>query len=429
MKLNRTLAAVALLACCATARAGAPQIFSDQLFLDWDDLRDLLRDKGIDFRIGYVSETATNPRGGSEQLWRYTDQWTFSTKLDLEKLYGMSQAQFALVITDRNGKNLGTDANLDTLQLVQEVYGRNQTWRWTELYYDQKYLNGLLDWKIGRLPEGDDFASFSCEFQNLTFCGAPPGNIVGNYWYNWPVSQWSTRLKANVTGLGYVQLGVYEINPGWLQTRYALDLGSPPGATGVLVPFEIAWLPTFGDLGGSYKFGGWYNSDTAPDVVENTLGQPLAIDGGQPLMRHGQYGAYVNFQQRLIADGADPKRGLSVFLNVTYADRRTSMIDNQVALGMLYTGAFESRPRDEIGIAVGETHVNPRIADVERLQNADGFESVGVQTSEWESELFYNIHAAGWLDLRPNVQYVAQPGGFARNTNDVILGLKLLINL
>jgi porin len=426
MKLNRTLPAIILLACCAIARAGAPQTFSDELFLDFDDLRGLLRDKGIDFRIGYVSETATNPVGGGTTLWRYTDQWTFFTLLDLQKLFGIEQAQFAVVITDRNGKNLSAD--IGTLQLVQEVYGRNQTWRWTEFYYDQKYFNGLLDWKIGRTPEGDDFASFSCEFQNLTFCGAPPGNIVGNYWYNWPVSQWSTRLKANITGFGYVEVGAFEINPSWLETRYALDLGSPPGATGVLAPFEIGWLPTFGTLAGSYKFGAWYNSDTAPDVVENTLGQPIAIDGGQPLMRHGQYGAYVNFQQRLITDSADPKRGLSVFLNVTYADRRTSTIDNQVAIGMLYTGAFESRPRDEIGIGVGETHVNPRIADEERLQNAAGAVPVGVQTSEWESEIFYNVHAAGWLDLRPNVQYIGQPNGVARNTNDVILGLKLLIN-
>ena len=430
MKLKLPLVGAALLGCCATAWAGAPQTFSEDLFLDWDDLRGLLREQGIDFRVGYVSETATNPQGGREQLWRYTDQWTFSTQLDLQKLFGLSQAQFAVVITDRNGKNLSGDAELQSLQQVQEVYGRGQTWRWTEFYFDQKYADGLLDWKIGRLPEGDDFAAFSCEFMNLTFCGSQPGNLVGSYWYNWPVSQWATRLKANIKGFGYVQVGAYEINPSYLLTRYALDLGSPPGATGVLAPFEIAWLPTFGKLAGSYKFGGWYNSSTAPDVVENTLGQPLAIDGGHPLMRHGQYGAYINFLQRLLTlGGADSKRGLSVFLNATYADRRTSTLDSQVALGMLYTGPFESRPGDEIGVGVGETHVNSRVADLERQENADGFGPVGVQTSEWVGEIFYNVHVFGWLDLRPNVQYVDQPGGVARNTNDVILGLKLAINL
>jgi porin len=59
-----------------------------------------------------------------------------------------------------------------------------------------------------------------------------------------------------LTGFGYIQLGAFEVDPSYLLTRYALDIGSPPGATGVLVPFEVGWLPTFfSHLDGSYKFG------------------------------------------------------------------------------------------------------------------------------------------------------------------------------
>jgi porin len=38
------------------------------------------------------------------------------------------------------------------------------------------------------------------------------------------------------------------------------------------------------------------------------------------------------------------------------------------------------------------------------------------------------VHAAPWLDLRPNIQYVRHPGGIDANTDDVIAGLKLAIN-
>ena len=430
MKLKKTMAAAALLVCCEAARAGAPQPFSDELFLDWNDLRDLLREQGFDFRIGYVSETATNAQGGAKELWRYTDQWTFAMKLDLQKLFGLKHALFNFVITDRDGHNLSADANLGNLQEVQEVYGRGQTWRFTELWYDQKYMNDRLDWKFGKFPEGDDFASFSCEFMNLTFCGAQPGNLVGSYWYNWPVSQWATRVKANFPGFGYVEVGAFEINPSYLLTRYALDVGSPPGATGVLAPVEIGWLPTFGKLAGSYKIGAWYNSSTAPDVVDNSEGELLAIAGGKPLMRHGLYGGYISFQQRVTGEGTGTSApGLSVFLNATYADRRTSTLDSQVAAGVLYTGALAWRPADELGFAIGETHVNPRVAASERLENALGYGPVGVQASEWTGEIFYNIHAKGWLDLRPNIQYIVAPGGVSSNTSDLIVGLKLLANL
>ena len=409
------------------AWAGAPQPFSDDLFLDWDGIRSSLYDKGIDFRLGYVSETATNVQGGPEELWRYTDQWTFAATFDLQKLLGLNQAQFKITVTDRNGQNLSD--KLDTLQLVQEVYGRGQTWRWTQFFYDQKYFDGMLDWKIGRLTEGEDFAAFSCQFQNLTFCGAPPGNLVGNYWYNWPVSQWATRVKVSFTSFGYIQIGAFQVDPSYLLTRYALDLSNPPGTTGVLAPFEVGWLPTFAGLKGSYKFGAWYNSSMEPDAVENTNGLPLAIAGGEPLMRHGAYGAYVNFQQRLTPPSTSgSKQGLSVFFNATYADHRTSTLDSQIAAGLFYRGLFPFLPSDEIGFAIGRTHVNNRVADVETSQNNLGLGPVGVQNSEWVSELYYNFNPYPWLDLRPNIQYIRHPGGIDTNTDDVILGLKLAIN-
>ena len=66
---------------------------------------------------------------------------------------------------------------------------------------------------------------------NLTFCGPPPGETSIEYWYNWPVSQWATRLKASFDGFGYVQAGVYEANPRYLLKRNGLNLGEPGGAS------------------------------------------------------------------------------------------------------------------------------------------------------------------------------------------------------
>jgi porin len=417
------------LVCSDASWAGAPQPFSDDLTLDWDGFRTALRDKGFDFRIGYVSETATNVRGGDRELWRYADQWTFAAILDLQTLIGVKDAQFQITITDRNGRNLSNDAKLGALEEVQEIYGRGQTWHWTEFWYDQQYLDGMLDWKVGRFSEGNDFAAFSCEFMNLTFCGAAPGNIAISYWYNWPVGPWGTRLKATITHFGYVQLGAFEVNPNYLLTRNGLNLGDPAGATGVIAPVEAGWLPTFSAaLDGSYKFGAWYNSSRAPDVVSNTMGQPLVLAGGQPMMHNGEYGIYINFLQRLTAPPIEgSKKGLSAFLNATFVDRRTATIDNQIAAGIFYTGPIPLRPADEIGIAVGRTHVNSRVTAMEALNIAALPDSPGVQRSEYVGEMFYCVHTAEWLELRPNVQYIHEPGAIAHR-DDVIAGLKLAIN-
>lgn len=424
------LLAIGVAAAPVAASADGPPPFDDTLFGDWGGLRTRLLDDGINFSVGYVSETASNVQGGSKTGVRYTDQYTFGSTFDLQKLLGLNNASFQITITDRNGRNLSSDEHLDSLQQVQEVFGRGQTWRITQFWYDQTYFNNALDVKLGRLTVGEDSATFSCQFMNLTFCGAPPGNLVGSYWFNWPVSQWGGRVKVNAPAFGYFQIAAYEVNPSYLSRTYAFNLGDPPGATGALIPAEIAWLPTFGPakLPGSYKLGAWYNTSRTADPVDNAQGQLLAIAGGQPLEHNGAYGTYLLLQQKLM-NGPTPNQGLSAFLNVTTADRRTATIDNQIASGIFYDAPFALRPADQLGIAIGRSHVNGRVAAAEEAENAAALGPVGVQYSEYVGEIYYHFHVIDGLALQPNIQYVHQPGGIAKNTDDIILGLKVSISL
>ena len=390
---------------------------------DWGGYREKLEQAGVDLGVDYVAEIAYNAAGGSKDLVDYTDQWAFNAHFDLNRLLRLHDAEFKLAITKRNGDNLSDDAHLGTLQQVQEVYGRGQTWRLTQLWYDQKYFSQLVDWKIGRLTMGEDFASFDCAFQNLTFCGAQPGNIVGNYWFNWPVSQWATRLRLNLPDDIHVQAGAYEVNPHFLNTTDAGLPLFPAGATGVLVPVELGWSPNFGkdQLAGSYKLGAWYDTSTADDVYDDKNGDSAVITGLSPARRNGRYGIYVNLLQQVMRfDANDPSRGLNLFLNASFADRRTSTIDHQIALGLVSTGLFDARPEDEIGFAVGRTHVNDRVAHGQRQQGSP----IDVQHSEYAMELYYGLQVAGWFMARPNVQYIVDPGGTSHNKNVVVIGLK-----
>src|SRR5262245_12651829 len=186
---------------------------------DWNGARTRLKERGIDFQFGYTGEFAYNATGGIESKARYTDQYAAGVTFDLERLIGLPDAKFQTTLTERTGHNLSADADLGTLQQVQEVYGRGQTIRLTDFWYQQAFANGMIDWKVGRMTVGEDFASFSCDFQNLTFCGSDPGNIVGNYIFNWPISQWATRVRVNLNDFGYVQAGVYDVNPKYLGTH------------------------------------------------------------------------------------------------------------------------------------------------------------------------------------------------------------------
>jgi porin len=404
------------------------------LFGDWNGARTRLVNAGIDFQFGYTSEVAGNATGGQRQQVAYTDQWVVGTTFDLTRLGVVPGGTIQVTWTDRNGSNLSDDARLGTLQQVQEVFGRGQTARLTDFWYDQKFGGGAVDWKIGRIPFGEEFASFACDFQNLTFCGAQPGNLVGNYIYNWPISYWATRLKFNLPGFGYFQVGVYDSNPGYLNVAQSALPVIYSGSTGALIPIELGWLPKFGDLQGTYKFGGWYDTSSAPDVVTDANGNP-AVLSGQPLAQsRGRYGGYVSFVQEVMhRSQASPAGTLSLFLNAVMADRRTATTDYQVAGGVIYTGPLRWRPQDDIGFGVGTTHVNSRVAWSEQLenlagQNIVGFSPVAVQGNEYTMELYYTYRPLAGLQIRPNIQYVVDPGGTSANPNALVFGLKTVAN-
>ncbi|HBO9829767.1 TPA: porin, partial [Pseudomonas aeruginosa] len=204
------LGALGLGSAAHAAEAFSPN--SKWMLGDWGGKRTELLEKGYDFKLEYVGEAAANLDGGydDDKTGRYTDQFALGVHMDLEKILGWKAAEFQFTVTERNGKNLSNDRIGDPraghISSVQEVWGRGQTWRLTQLWLKQQYFDGALDVKFGRFGEGEDFNSFPCDFQNLAFCGSQVGNWAGSIWYNWPVSQWALRVKYNFAPDWYVQV-------------------------------------------------------------------------------------------------------------------------------------------------------------------------------------------------------------------------------
>ncbi len=230
------------------------------------------------------------------------------------------------------------------------------------------------------------------------------------------------RAKVSI-GKGYVQLGAYEVNP--LNLRKTFTVGYFHGAAGVLFPVEAAWKPKPGGLPGMYRIGAWYDTSHADDVVLDEH-SGLAINTGlEPLRRNGRWGGWAVLRQQVSgsANQDGTVRGLSVFGRVTQADRRTSRLDRQIVLGVFYEGLAITAPDDVVGVALGSTHVNGRIAA------AEGIADQPVQRSEYVGEIFYSLHPTPGLIVRPNVQYIVDPGGRRGRTRVLILGMKTAISL
>jgi porin len=404
---------------------------------DWGGARTELLDKGYDFSLEYVGEVGSNLDGGynDDTTARYSDQFALGVKMDLEKILGWQDAEFKLAITERSGRNISNDRIGDpragTLSSSQEVWGRGQTWRLTQMWYKQGYFDNKLNVKIGRFGPGEDFNSFPCDFQNLAFCGSQVGNWVGNIWYNWPVSQWALRIKYNITPEVYAQVGVFEQNPSYLETGNGFKL-SGSGTKGMILPVELVWTPKLNDLPGEYRLGYYYSTAKADDVYEDSNGQAAAVSGASYKSHSSKHGAWIVAQQQLTSRNGSDARGLSIFANATVHDKDTNFVDNYQQIGLTYLGPFDARPKDDIGVGIARIHVNDDVRknrrlvnDLNNIEDYDSPSYLPIQDTEYNAEIYYGFHVTNWLTVRPNLQYIKHPGGVNQVDDALVAGLKV----
>jgi porin len=392
---------------------------------DWGGLRTRLYDAGVDLSGNFKGELASDPQGGTKFGATEVGQFSVGATFDAEKLFALTGGTFQVGITDRQGATLASHFGLNLLQQVQEVYGRGDVLRLTELSYQQDIANGAVIVKFGRLPEVD-FDSFPCEFMNNALCaGTAGGNIAGDYWYNSPISEWAGWVRVN-SGSFYSMAGVYESNPRDLDDSFAP--GWFRGATGMTGRAEEGWTPEIGpdQLQGRYQAGLWYNTAGGNDVLLGGNGQPDIPTGLAPLHRDGRYGYYIQGLQQLtgigdaVPGGWNGVQGLTFFFRFIQADRATTIQDNQAAAGLFYAAPFASRPDDHIGVGVARTDYNDRAAEAIGLANP----GAALPHAEYSTEIYYSYFLTSWLTLRPDLQYIADPGGYDNRTPVVVVGAR-----
>lgn len=405
-----------LMAAMTTAQAESAFDPQGQYLLGgWNGQRTELVQQGIKFEANLLTDTAYLADGGrnagadpltSAQLW-------LGTQLDLEKLAGWNGVTLRAAMSARQGQSTSIrdlqDPSAPQMANVQGTFGRgNQDSRLSELSIEKNYKEQGLSIKAGRLGLGMDFNVMACDFASTAFCAAQMGKWQGNIWMNTPVSQWGARIKQQLNPELAVQVGVYEFNPdngngakegqGWsLDTKHA---------DGVTIPAEIVWTPKslINNLPGSYRVGGMYN--TADDPINQK-----DIVTGQAEDR--TFAGWLAIEQQLTSTGQG-RQGLHSFANFTWHDRVTNKVDHSQQLGVKYIGLLDSQPNDILGLAVNRVHVNNRFADSRPAFNAD---------AEYNIELNYSYNATKWLMLRPNLQYVVNPGATNNVYNALLLGL------
>lgn len=402
----------------------------DQLTGDWGGLRTDLERRGVNIILGYKNETAGNVTGGTSRMATSVGQADLGVALDLHALMGWEGATIQSTITYRHGPSLNAQAGLNFLEEPQETFGRGQTWRWTELWLRQRLADDHVIIKVGRLA-GGEFANWGCDFTNLGFCGSQVGTTNTYFWYNWPIAEWGGLLKVRNDRF-FVHLGVNEDNTRNLDVNFFV--AQFKGARGVVEHLEGGWTPAFGDgrLGGVYQAGVWHDTASHPDVLLDAAGAPAPLTGRPFAQIREQTGYYLNLEQQLSGEAhvdpvtglLNPARGLTVGAFYERGDQRTATTRDEITVEALYTAPFAGRVHDRVGVALGRSTVTARQAEASALANP----LLGPQRAEYRAEVFYRALLYRGVFLRPNLQYVADPGGYDRRRSALILGLRMDLN-
>ncbi|AZN69372.1 carbohydrate porin [Acinetobacter haemolyticus] len=441
---TRTMTLCGFYLCSLTA---STYIYADEFYSqnpqyllgDWNGKRNNLSDQGIDFNLSFTNETATNIDGGfnDDSTVRNANQWTFGTTLDLEKLSGWQNTQAKISISKRDGRSLSTDRIADPrtgqFSNVQEISGRGPVWRLSQASIQKGFEQQGITVKLGRMNMGEDFNSAPCEFQNLTLCGSQVGKTVSELWYNWPITVWAANIKYDLNSASTLALGVYESNPENTKRSKGFNL-STDGSKGVLIPVEWVWKPQPNGLNGIYRFGAFYSTADAIDVLRDAQGEAQLL-AQQRQVHSGKYNSWFVAQQQLTQHSDDPKRGLTLFLNLNINDKATSELLGSQQIALQYKGLFDARPNDSIGLGVSRTEVNKQLRARQRLENEinqitdyQNPSYVPIQYDETNVELNYTFNWSPSVMLRPNLQFVHQAGGLKEIKDAWVFGLTTRLN-
>lgn len=167
----------------------------------------------------------------------------------------------------------------------------------------------------------------------------------------------------------------------------------------------VAWTCEGHALPGSIAIGGWHHTGTFD-----------RFDGGS---ESGTRGIYFVINQTLWQpDGieVDDARGLAGFLQHGLADGDVSEVSQHVGAGLTWTGTFPNRDADVAGIGVSWVEFTDSLAA--------GFDESG----EIIVETFYKIQVTPFFSIKPDVQYVHQPGGDEALDDALVAGVRCVID-
>ncbi len=420
---------------------------------DMGGLRPWLGQYGVTFNLQETSEILGNVTGGIHTGADYEGLTTMGLSLDTDKAFHWSGGTFNVSALQIHGRNLSAD-NLDNLQTASGIEANRATRLW-ELWYDQAFLGGKADVKVGQQSIDQEFivSQYASLFVN-TMMGWPmlPSADLYAGGPAYPLSSLGVRLRGRPSNTVTLLGGVFDDNPPGgpftndSQLRDAEASGTQFNLnTGALWIGELQYAANQSPakscvivgcgLPGTYKLGGWYDTGGFPDQRFDNTGLSLAnpASTGIPRTDRGNFSLYGVVDQMVWRQPHGP-RSVGVFARFMGAPGDRNLIEFSFNGGMVLNAPLPGRDNDTVGIGYGFAQASDSASALDRDQATFG-NPVPVRGTEHFIEVTYQYQVAPWWQLQPDFQYVINPGGGIQNPeyptqlvgDEAIFGLRTTI--
>jgi porin len=200
----------------------------------------------------------------------------------------------------------------------------------------------------------------------------------------------------------FLGAGIYDAEGTGERAGFDTAFHSPDDSFTIVEVGARVKLDLFGQRGlpGVYRVGGHYHSGQW-SVFFNDLNGRL-----RPRSHRGNSGVYVVADQLLYREGEGDEecgQGLGAFFQFGWAPSEYNEITQHYGVGVQYTGLIPGRDSDVWGLGVHHVSLSGRVQSLEK------------RYSETAIETFYKFQVTDSVSIKPDLQYIVNPGGAGRD--------------
>jgi porin len=368
----------------------------ERLLGDPGGARSWLEDRGVTLALVYTAEGFWNTRGGisTDDANAYRGDLSLFAEVDTELAGLWRDGTLFLHVQEQHGSGI-TNKYVGDFQVLSNI-DADYVFQVSELWYRHELFEESLWIKLGKQEANEDFAYVE---NGGEFINSSPGFSPTIPLVTFPDQDWGLVVGLEAVEWFSMNVGVYQGRSNGSQSvGNTLDK-----LYGPLVMAEPALHYSLMQRSGHLRAGGWFNGDRF-DALDDGNVEP----GGY----RESYGFYVTWDQELLWENpgdAEDEQGVYIFGQYGWAPEDRSEAEHYIGAGLQWLGPVPYRDDDMLGFGV--FHV--------AFSDEAGFE----ESHETVIELFYRAEVSGWLSLKPDLQYIINPGG-TRSRDALALGVR-----